>query len=104
MSHTPLYARLALVVVLCLLLPGCKSKVTKANFDKVTIGMSLEEVEKILGKGAKETGTNTGGAVGLALPTTPTVGGGDEYKWESNDHSITITFRQGKVVHKRSSF
>ena len=104
MPRTPIYCRLALAVVLCLLLTGCKSKVTKANYDKVANGMSQEEVEKLLGKGEKQSGSNTGAAVGLALPTPPTVGGGDEYKWESGNNEIYVTFRDGKVVHKRSSF
>ena len=48
--------RLALVLLLCLAVPACKSKVTKANFDKIKEGMTLAEVEKILGKGTKEGG------------------------------------------------
>ena len=99
--------RLTIVLALCLLIPACKSKVSKTNFEKVKDGMALEEVEKILGKGTKETGdgSNVAGQFGVAMPSTPTVGAGDSstYTWESSAHTITITFRQGKVVNKRSS-
>src|SRR5262245_27724038 len=40
------------LVALILLLPGCgKSKVSKANFDKIQVGMSEKEVVALLGKG-----------------------------------------------------
>ena len=97
--------RLALILALCLLVPACKSKVSKLNFEKVKDGMTLDEVEKILGKGTKETGdgSNVAGQFGVAMPSAPTVGGGESYVWESSAHSITVTLRQGKVVNKRSS-
>ena len=97
--------RLFVVLALCLLIPACKSKVNKANFDKVKEGMTLEEVEKILGKGNKESGDGSGVAaqVGVAITSTPTSGGGDIYTWESNAHTITVGIKQGKVVSKRSS-
>jgi hypothetical protein len=97
--------RPALVLILCLLIPACKSKVSKTNFEKVKEGMTLDEVEKILGKGTKESGdgSNVAGQFGIAVPSTPTSGGGESYLWESSAHSITVTLRQGKVVHKRST-
>ena len=99
------YVRFAVVLALCLLIPACKSKVNKTNFEKVKDGMTLDEVEKILGKGTKETGdgSNVAGQFGVAISSAPTVGGGESYVWESSAHSITVTFRQGKVVNKRSS-
>lgn len=99
-------ARLALVVAICLLLPACiKSKVTKANFDKVKAGMTIEEVQAILGKGTLETGdgSNVAAQFGVALESAPRVGGGETYKWESGDKTITVVVRQGKVVSTRSS-
>jgi hypothetical protein len=95
--------RLALALGLCLLLPACvKSKVTKANFDKISNGLTLEEVEKVLGKGEKETGdgSNVAGQFGVAVTAPPAAGGGETYKWESPKATITVTFRQGKVVGK----
>lgn len=105
MHHLPLPARLVIVLLMCLLIPACKSKVTKDNFDKVKEGMSLEDVEKLLGKGNKETGdgSNVAGQFGVAMPSVPVMGGGDVYTWESGDKTIRITFRQNKVIHKTAS-
>jgi hypothetical protein len=103
MARPRMVARIALALALCLLVPACvKSKVTRANFDKITNGMTMEEVEKVLGKGEKETGdgSNVAGQFGVAVTGTPTVGGGETYKWESSKATITVTFRQGKVVGK----
>lgn len=97
--------RVAFVLVLCLLVPACKSKVNKDNYEKVKDGMTLDEVEKLLGKGEKETGdgSNVAGQFGVAMPSAPVVGGGDVYNWESGDKKVAVTFRQGKVVHKRAT-
>ncbi len=97
--------RLAAVLAVCLLLPACKTKVTKANFEKIKEGMTLAEVEKILGKGTKETGDGSNIAaqagvdvVGLAPASA---GSGEVFKWEGGNNEIILTFRDGKVVHKR---
>ena len=99
------FVRLAAVLTLCLLIPACKNRVTRANFDQIKEGMTLAEVEKILGKGTKEEGDGTGVAAqfGVAMPQAPTVGGGETYKWERGNNSITVTVRDGKVTSKRSS-
>jgi hypothetical protein len=93
------------ILLACLLLPACQSKVTKANFDKVKEGMTLEEVEKVLGKGSKETGdgSNVAGQFGVAIPSAPTSGGGDVYTWENSSSTIRLTFRDGKLVHKHAT-
>jgi hypothetical protein len=106
MSGPAKFVRLAFILAVCLLIPACKSKVTKANFDKITNGMTLAEVEKILGKGSKEEGDGTGTAAqfGVAIPTAPTAGRGEFYKGESTTgNSITVGFRDGKVATKSSS-
>jgi hypothetical protein len=97
--------RIVLILLICLLLPACKSKVNKANFDKVKEGMTLEEVQKILGKGEKETGdgSNVAAQFGVAIPSAPMSGGGDVYVWESNTSTIRLTFRGGKLVHKQAT-
>jgi hypothetical protein len=89
-----------LVLTVCLLLPACgKNKVTKANFDKIKVGMTLAEVEAILGKGKKEEQAGTAaanrftGAIGVQgkLPDQ------DVYVWESGVKTITVVFVNGKV-------
>lgn len=89
-----------LVLMVCLLLPACgKSKVTKANFEKITDGMTLTEVEAILGEGAKQSdGAGIPAAHGIAVAGINTRN--ETYLWESGDKSITLTFREGKVVHR----
>jgi hypothetical protein len=105
MSSLPRCARLAAVLALCLLTTACVKKVTKANFDKIKDGMTLAEVEKILGKGTKETGdgSNVAGQFGVAVMPAAASGGGDVYVWESGDKKITLTLRQDKVVHRQPS-
>ena len=102
MSGPAKFVRLAFVLAVCLLIPACKNKVTKANYDKIANGMTLAEVEKILGKGTKEEGDGSGTAAqfGIAVPTAGTAGRGEIYKWESNTNTITVGFRDGKVVTK----
>ena len=99
--------RFVLILLFCLLLPACKGKINKANYDKIKEGMTLPEVEKILGKGNKETGdgSNVAGQFGVAISAAPTSGGGDVYTWESGDSSSTIrlTFRDGKLVAKNAT-
>jgi hypothetical protein len=100
--------RFIIVLTVCLLLPACiKNKVTKANFEKIKDGMTLADVEKILGKGTKEEGgdgSNVAGQFGVAIESAPKVGGGGAiYKWERGVSGITVYFnKEGKVVNKRS--
>jgi hypothetical protein len=98
-------ARFVLILLVCLLLPACKSKVNKANYEKVKEGMSLAEVEKILGQGSKETGdgSNVAGQFGVAIPEGSTSGGGDVYTWENANATIRLTFRADKLVHKQAT-
>jgi hypothetical protein len=88
-----------LVLLVCLFLSACKSKVTQANFDKVALGMSMKEVEAILGEGTKQSdGAGIPTQFGVALQGVNTRD--ERYLWESGDRSITVTFRDDKVVHK----
>jgi hypothetical protein len=105
MSRSLKFARLAVVLALCLLVPACKSKVNKANFDKIKAGMTLEEVENLLGKGTKEggDGSNVAAQFGVDLSSAPVAGAGETWTWESGGKSITVIVREGKVVATRSS-
>src|SRR5437870_5657194 len=95
--------RVALLLALCLLVPACKkSKMTKTNFDKITTGMTLLEVENILGKGSKDEsgdGSNVAGQFGVDVQG---VGGStgsrnaETYVWSSMNKSIKVTFVGGK--------
>jgi hypothetical protein len=97
--------RTALVAALCLLAGACgKNRVTKANFDKITDGMTLSEVEAILGKGERETGdaTNIAAGAGVHIPgAEESRSSAKGYFWEHGNKKITIHFANDKVLAKR---
>ena len=87
----------ALVVLLMLgltlsVLPGCGSKVSKSNYDKVKTGMTRAEVEGVLGKGTEKAGV--GGAIGEIA------GSAKILTWTDGDKTITVTFLNDKVTAK----
>ncbi len=86
-------------VVICGLLigmvAGCGSKVTKDNYDKVTNGMTEDEVKGILGEPTET--ASAGGALG------DLVGAGSVMKWVDGEKSIAVTFVNGKVTAKVAS-
>jgi hypothetical protein len=89
-----------------LFLAGCgKSKITQENYAKIENGMTLDEVEHVLGNGTPAGGDGSlvaaqvGVDVGSGASRSSTV----EYIWESGNNSITVAFRQGKVVNKRKT-
>ena len=63
--------------------------VSKEAYDKVEDGMTLAQVEAILGKGQLQ----TGGSGGIGNLT----GSAKVYKWIDGDKTITITFVNEKV-------
>ena len=95
MSKRIVVCSLVLVGLVLITVPGCGSKVSKANFDKITTGMTMAEVQKILGKG--EAQASAGGAIGGM------VGAGSIYKWTDGDKSITVTFVNDKVTAMASN-
>lgn len=97
--HQPTW--ILLVLLFCLALAGCKSKVTKANYDKITDGMTLKEVEAILGEGSLQ-GDGSGTAAQFGVHLAPAGGRGKTYVWESGDKSITVIFVDDKVKFKDS--
>jgi hypothetical protein len=93
--------------VFALFAVGCGSNVTKANYDKVKTGMSLAEVEKILGAGEEQASSSVevpgqnisipgGGSASFAGMSSS----GSIYLWKSGDKMITITFMNDKVAGK----
>jgi uncharacterized protein YceK len=76
----------------CVLVAGCGSKVSKTNYDKINNGMTVAEVEGIMGKGAEEAAG--AGAIGN-LPGSAKV-----MSWKDGDKTITVTFVNDKVTAK----
>lgn len=87
------------VLAACLLtgLVACEDKLTRENYEKITVGMSQSEVFKILGKGQKEepSGMNISGA-GIASGSAQT--NQTTYTWRKGNVEIGVTFENGKVV------
>ena len=76
--------------LILLFLSGC-GKVSKSNYDKIENGMTVSQVEGILGKG-KEAGA--AGAIGNLTGSVKVITWGDDKK------SITVTFVNDKVTLK----
>jgi hypothetical protein len=95
-------AAVAAVLALCLLAAGCKTKLTKANYDKINNGMTLEEVEAILGRGDKEgDGSGVAAQAGVDLQgLAPAKSNVVAYVWEGGGKTVRVYFVNGKVTKK----
>ncbi|MBC7834213.1 MAG: hypothetical protein H7Y88_03820 [Phycisphaerales bacterium] len=93
-------APVAAIIVLATVV-GCESKVTQANYDQVTIGMPLSQVEKLLGSGEED---SSGAGLSVSSAGIGSSGGTTErvFIWEDGASKIVVTFAEDKVVQKRS--
>jgi len=80
------------VAFVAAVLVGCAAKVSMENFDKIANGMTLAEVENLLGKGEKQ--VSAGLAIGSFGASVETI------VWKADDKQITVQFVDGKVVAK----
>ena len=84
--------RLVLVLLLVLMLDGCIGKrITKANVDRVTEGMSKKQVESILGQPTS------------SKMEDPTIIRQTTYVYRQGKDTVTIVFRDDKVQSKDST-
>jgi hypothetical protein len=103
--------RTTMMVTICVLLAGCNrnTKLTKANFDRITPGMTIAEVEAILGPGEQD-GGDLAIAEGSGVAGAAGVGGDlqsmsqprsqlKNYKWGNDKRWIKVAFLQGKVAN-----
>ena len=102
--------RFVLTFVIAAAVVGCNrnTKLTRANYDKIQPGMTVAQVEALLGPGEQDggdlaiaEGSGVAGAAGI---------GGDlqsmgaarsqftTYKWGNDKRWIKVTFQQGKVA------
>jgi hypothetical protein len=84
----------SLAIALSLFLFSCSGKLNKDNYDKISNGMSVSQVESILGKGESQASSSVdlgeyGGNVSSEVMT-----------WQSGTKVISITFSNGKVMAK----
>jgi outer membrane protein assembly factor BamE (lipoprotein component of BamABCDE complex) len=86
-------SRLILVLMLVFVLDSCIGKrITKANVDRVTQGMSKKQVESILGQ---PTSSKT---------EDPTIIRQTTYVYRQGKDTVTIVFKEDKVQSKDSTF
>jgi hypothetical protein len=97
-----LLARACLVFALMftsIAMTGCEEKITQENFDQITTGMTMSQVETLLG-GKGELQTTMGGSISAAGIGTTEVTMSNTYKWEQGVKIITVTMKDGKVADK----
>jgi len=94
---------LVLFALLALVSSGCKSKITQENYDKIVEGMTLKDVELILGEGKQQgDGTAVAAQFGVHVPAAGGGGGTQIFVWENDSGaSITVDFANGGVKNKR---
>lgn len=82
---------LTAVMIAAFFFTGC-SKVSRENYDKIKTGMTLAEVEAVLGKGTEASGSSAsiGDLTGSAKVIT----------WTRDGTSITVTLVNDKVMTK----
>ena len=82
---------LAAIMIAVFFFTGC-SKVNRENYDKIKTGMTLSEVESVLGKGTETSGgsASIGDLTGSAKVIT----------WNRDGTSITVTLVNDKVMTK----
>jgi outer membrane protein assembly factor BamE (lipoprotein component of BamABCDE complex) len=85
------FARLVLVVLIALSVSCMGKRITKANVDQVTEGMSKKQVESILGQPTS------------AKIEDPTITKQMTYVYRQGKDTVTIVFKDDKVQSKDST-
>jgi hypothetical protein len=86
-----------ILVTFVFFLFSCTSKISKENYEKISNGMTVSQVEAILGKGESQASSNVdlgdyGGNISSEVIT-----------WQDGMDVITITFSNGQVLAKAQS-
>lgn len=88
----------AAVLGAAVLLGACEQKVTLTNYDKIGNGMSLSQVQNILGSGEDATASGTsisyGGVADSKTSNEKTM------VFKGGSLTVTVIFKDGKVVQK----
>ncbi len=89
----------AAITCLCLSFAACEQKDLGVEFNKVTNGMTLSQVENLLGSGTDDTssagyGVSTGGVLDSKAAAEKT------YIWKESTITYQVVFKDGKVVQK----
>ena len=92
-----LITTLIIAVFSTVMLTGCSGKINKDNYNKISNGMSISQVESKLGKGESQASSSYdlgdyGGNISSEVVT-----------WQKGMKIISITFSNGKVMAKGNS-
>jgi hypothetical protein len=93
----PIATLFAAALLACVV--ACDSKVTAENFEKIQVGMTMGQVQGILGKGEVQdvSGMNiSGGGVASRSGPSSLV----TWTWREGNIDMSVTFENGKVVSK----
>lgn len=81
-----------LVVMFCFVLAGCGSPISKSNYELIENGMSISQVQGILGKGSEQASSDASFG-GTAMSAKQMI-------WQDGNQIITVTFMNEKVQGK----
>jgi hypothetical protein len=90
---------IAAMLALALFLGGCeKSKVTDENYAQLKMGMTLNQVQNILGSSGDDETPPAGMSISGGGIGTQTAAPEKIYTWKSKNIKIIVTVKDGKVV------
>ena len=87
----PAARALIAAAVLSTLLAACASKINQDNFDRIHSGMTMEQVQALLGKPSGSSSMALGGFSGTSAT------------WKGSDGTITVQFLNDQVQAKQFS-
>ncbi len=96
----PTLRTLLICVASVCVLAGCEKKLTDDNYDKVKEGMTIYEVQGVIGKGEKQE------ISGMSISGAAVAGGAgrnsqDTYIWKEGANTWTMIFQDGKLLSKQ---
>jgi hypothetical protein len=84
-----LLGKLFVLALLAAALVACGSNISQANFEKVKVGMTMDEVKSVLGSPTNTSTMEMGGISGTTAI------------WSDNKNTISVQFMNGKVKFKQ---
>lgn len=93
------YVSLAAAAVVACAVAGCESAVTMDNYEQLEKGMTLSQVESIMGGSGED---QTMGGVGIGATGVEGQAATESvYVWSEGNAQIIVTFRNGEMYNKR---
>lgn len=99
--HMSTIRGLAPAAIVIVALVACESKITRDNFDEIEDGMTVAQVERILGKGEEQVTAGVGFGTSGMMDMSSSRGGSQRvFLWEEKGKRIIVTFTEGQVTSK----